>query len=1097
MDQMLRDHKSVGKSFISILIMLAISIIANAQVDTEFWFAPPEVSSGHGDSPFLLRISTLHQAATVQVFQPARANARLANVQIAANSTRTIDLSSFQVEPLSPASVQQNGIRIISTALVSAYYEVVGGPNEWNTDIFTLKGKNGLGNRFMIPGQDLYDNGGHFYPAPYSSFDVIATENNTILRVKPTRPIFGHEKDTLITVMLNKGETYSFQKTSQLAQDNPIGSVVESNKPIAITLKDDSAFGYDLLGDQLVPIEVTGSEYVVMKGFLNNSGGQEFLFVTAIENDTELFVDDGGSPVAILASGELYRVPLSRKATYVRSDRSFYAVHVTGVHPESGMAILPAIACRGSNQIGFSKTANTGTFALNILVRKEGINGFKLNGSSTLVPANSFTPVRGTKDTWYAAQIILDESQVKSSSPNLLSNSDYSFQLGIIHFTGPGCRYGYFSAFSTLFIGDDLTMCEGETATLDAGSDKDSYLWSNGSTKSKISISDPGIYSVMTQKGDCILYDTIKVKTELGNKINLGPDVEICYGDTAVVDGKDNFSWTWSNGSTNRFLKTSHPGKYSVSVMGYSGCSASDTIVVKSKNIGADLGADITKCPKEEVVLNATIGNATYVWNDGTTSPLKVVKNPGVYWCKTLLNGCASIDSLTVQNLPGPPQDSISGSSTVCPSVKGVEYRVEESSQASYQWYIQGGIIENDATSVVKVDWDGANNNAMVKAVVTNSSGCIGDTLFYPVRINVRLAPRQPDGIDTVCFNLRQNVIYKTSETNGSSYHWSISGGEISHGQRTSTVVVNWNETGPYELQVNEESITFTDVCAGESPVLKVLVFKDSASFDLQLVTAFYDFAANGSLLANWWIENPGRFKNDLIWFRWKDPAESDYIDSLSLSIEFSRQEFTDPGFLTSTNDFQLSALDVCGNYLKSSTHENIVLSATTDSLANIVALSWNEYKGWLPGVDSYKLWAKFDKLENELIATLSEGQNLVATVPSTTAFTHQYWVEAIGRNQQISLSNKVDIEFDHPVWIPNVITPNNDGFNDHFTIRNIKLYSQNRLIVYDRWGKVMYETSGYNNSWTGGDLASGVYFYELNLITPDITYRGTLSILH
>ena len=50
---------------------------------------------------------------------------------------------------------------------------------------------------------------------------------------------------------------------------------MESSQPIAITIKDDSVINgscRDLLGDQLIPVEVTGKEYVVIKGFLNTTG---------------------------------------------------------------------------------------------------------------------------------------------------------------------------------------------------------------------------------------------------------------------------------------------------------------------------------------------------------------------------------------------------------------------------------------------------------------------------------------------------------------------------------------------------------------------------------------------------------------------------------------------------------------------------------------------------------------------------------------------------------------------------------------------------------------------------------------------------------
>jgi hypothetical protein len=61
----------------------------------------------------------------------------------------------------------------------------------------------------------------------------------------------------------------------------------------------------------------------------------------------------------------------------------------------------------------------------------------------------------------------------------------------------------------------------------------------------------------------------------------------------------------------------------------------------------------------------------------------------------------------------------------------------------------------------------------------------------------------------------------------------------------------------------------------------------------------------------------------------------------------------------------------------------------------------------------------------------------------------------------------------------PNVITSNGDGINDYFVIPNVELMPGNYLIVLNRWGAVVYETSDYNNTFDGMDQTDGVYFYR------------------
>ena len=76
-----------------------------------------------------------------------------------------------------------------------------------------------------------------------------------------------------------------------------------------------------------------------------------------------------------------------------------------------------------------------------------------------------------------------------------------------------------------------------------------------------------------------------------------------------------------------------------------------------------------------------------------------------------------------------------------------------------------------------------------------------------------------------------------------------------------------------------------------------------------------------------------------------------------------------------------------------------------------------------------------------------------------------------------------------------NLLTPNGDGDNDIFVIRNIELYPENTLEIYNRWGVKVYDVSGYgqNGKYFLGEsdgratikrstsLPTGTYFYILN----------------
>lgn len=82
---------------------------------------------------------------------------------------------------------------------------------------------------------------------------------------------------------------------------------------------------------------------------------------------------------------------------------------------------------------------------------------------------------------------------------------------------------------------------------------------------------------------------------------------------------------------------------------------------------------------------------------------------------------------------------------------------------------------------------------------------------------------------------------------------------------------------------------------------------------------------------------------------------------------------------------------------------------------------------------------------------------------------------------------------------IPNIITPNGDGYNDVFAVENLPYYPNSVLMVFNRWGKKIYETANYLNDWDGEKFADGTYFMVLKVNYGNEEYEdhhGTLTIM-
>lgn len=90
---------------------------------------------------------------------------------------------------------------------------------------------------------------------------------------------------------------------------------------------------------------------------------------------------------------------------------------------------------------------------------------------------------------------------------------------------------------------------------------------------------------------------------------------------------------------------------------------------------------------------------------------------------------------------------------------------------------------------------------------------------------------------------------------------------------------------------------------------------------------------------------------------------------------------------------------------------------------------------------------------------------------------------------------------------IPNIFTPNGDGINDYFEIgygddgrpiNDLSVYFlSTKLVIFNRWGRIVYESNDYKNDWDGGKLPDGTYFYVLECKgeTQNYRYQGSVMI--
>lgn len=87
---------------------------------------------------------------------------------------------------------------------------------------------------------------------------------------------------------------------------------------------------------------------------------------------------------------------------------------------------------------------------------------------------------------------------------------------------------------------------------------------------------------------------------------------------------------------------------------------------------------------------------------------------------------------------------------------------------------------------------------------------------------------------------------------------------------------------------------------------------------------------------------------------------------------------------------------------------------------------------------------------------------------------------------------------------IPNIITPNNDNSNEYFALDGLGSFQGNLFQVFDRWGKLVYESDDYraepglkpDDVFDGADLKDGTYFYVLKIGGTNCQESGTIDIV-
>ena len=349
-------------------------------------------------------------------------------------------------------------------------------------------------------------------------------------------------------------------------------------------------------------------------------------------------------------------------------------------------------------------------------------------------------------------------------------------------------------------ISGPLIVCDGNTITLHASNSFPvSYLWSDGSSNQSITVSNGGNYSVTASDGNGCTGDTDVFVTMVSSPVPvISGQSYICTGSSLLLEADLGYqSYIWSSGASDYSAIITSGGNYSVTVTDTNGCSGASGIYIALKyNPILNISSTNEICNKANGTTTVTASGGeipyTYLWSNGSNSPIDTGLIQGVYSVTVHDIYCSSTANIEVFETPGPDAYFYVSPKIKTYSGEPVSFTFHDDSHGnviSWQWdfgdntpYGYGEDPKHDYNSIGKY---------IVKLVVSDINMCFDSTTdeitindlftFYIPNafspdgdgINEGFAPKgnnvDPDNFEMDIYDSWGKLVYKTNYWDGTS----------------------------------------------------------------------------------------------------------------------------------------------------------------------------------------------------------------------------------------------------------------------------------------------------------------------------------------
>lgn len=243
-------------------------------------------------------------------------------------------------------------------------------------------------------------------------------------------------------------------------------------------------------------------------------------------------------------------------------------------------------------------------------------------------------------------------------------------------------------------LGPDIRKCVEASVIVDIPQGFNNYTWNTDFNKTlqgnqATLFPDQDTVYILTAEKDpgCFVRDTVRVTMILPEKITLGADINLCAGDSLLLQAPSRFNnVVWSTGNSEHSFYAKAAGRYTVQAIDPQGCATYDTLI-----IGAILPVPVVGLPQDGILceggsktLQAGSG-VSWNWSTGAQTNAITVNQPGKWWVTvTGANGCVAADTVEIARFTNLPAGFLPGDMEIC---RQASYTLQSLGNfSSYRW---------------------------------------------------------------------------------------------------------------------------------------------------------------------------------------------------------------------------------------------------------------------------------------------------------------------------------------------------------------------------------------------------------------------------